>query len=208
VFIAAGVNRPDALQRAGHLSTAAGCVAAYRTGDFGRGCRSGSEGVPASRCWARRYVPWCATGGGYAQYVALSKAGAVPARAGRAMTLIEAAALPETLFTVWHNLFERAICAWTTKPFLCTVARQRHRHHDDLDLCKACSACSDHRYLRKRREMRAQRSGAGVRRMPSITAPSDLCRGSVADHGRQGSRRIVFDMVAWRLCAAQPYLPC
>ena len=44
-------------------------------------------------------------GGGYAQYCAAHESHALPVPSG--LSLIEAAAIPETFFTVWHNLFER-----------------------------------------------------------------------------------------------------
>jgi NADPH2:quinone reductase len=44
-------------------------------------------------------------GGGYAQYCAAHESHALPVPRG--LTLIEAAAIPETFFTVWHNAFER-----------------------------------------------------------------------------------------------------
>src|SRR3546814_11825889 len=45
-------------------------------------------------------------GGGYAEYCAAPAGSCLPVPQGFSMA--EAAALPETLFTVWHNLFERA----------------------------------------------------------------------------------------------------
>src|SRR5437763_12229473 len=44
-------------------------------------------------------------GGGYAEYCAAHESHALPVPAG--LTLIAAAAIPETFFTVWHNVFER-----------------------------------------------------------------------------------------------------
>ncbi len=100
---AAGVNRPDLLQREGRYPPppgapdilgleVAGIVAAV-----GEGVTGLTEGDPV-----------CALlpGGGYAEY-ALAPAGQclpVPP----ALSLTEAAALPETLFTVWSNVFQRA----------------------------------------------------------------------------------------------------
>jgi putative PIG3 family NAD(P)H quinone oxidoreductase len=46
------------------------------------------------------------TGGGYSQYCAAPAGQCLPVP--EALTMVEAAALPETLFTVWHNLFQRA----------------------------------------------------------------------------------------------------
>ena len=44
-------------------------------------------------------------GGGYAEYCAAPEAKCLPVPKG--FSMVEAAALPETYFTVWHNLFER-----------------------------------------------------------------------------------------------------
>src|SRR5690606_22341386 len=46
-----------------------------------------------------------AAGGGYAEYVTVPAGHALPVPAG--FTFSEAAAVPETYFTVWHNVFER-----------------------------------------------------------------------------------------------------
>ena len=46
-----------------------------------------------------------AAGGGYAEYVSVHESHALPVPAG--FTFTEAAALPETYFTVWHNVFQR-----------------------------------------------------------------------------------------------------
>src|SRR3546814_12721541 len=54
-------------------------------------------------------------GGGYAEYCIAPAGSCLPVPHGFAMA--EAAALPETLFTVWHNLFERAwVCEGETVP--------------------------------------------------------------------------------------------
>src|SRR5262249_56475459 len=44
-------------------------------------------------------------GGGYAEYCPVHETNALPAPAS--LSLVEAAAIPETFFTVWHNVFER-----------------------------------------------------------------------------------------------------
>jgi len=99
----AGVNRPDALQRAGAYAPppgasdlpgleASGVVAAIGPGVAGW---SVGEQVCA-------LLP----GGGYAEYVATPAAHALPVPAG--MGLKAAACLPETFFTVWTNVFMRA----------------------------------------------------------------------------------------------------
>jgi NADPH2:quinone reductase len=98
----AGVNRPDALQRAGSYAPppgasdlpgleAAGEVVAIGAGVDGIGL---GDQVCA-------LLP----GGGYAEYVATPAAHCLPVPQG--MGLKEAACLPETFFTVWTNVFDR-----------------------------------------------------------------------------------------------------
>lgn len=99
---AAGVNRPDCLQRQGHYPPPpgasdipgleiAGEVAAvgdavthYRIGD---------------------HVCALVPGGGYAQFCTVEETNALPVPGS--LTMSEAAAIPETFFTVWSNVFER-----------------------------------------------------------------------------------------------------
>ncbi len=98
----AGVNRPDALQRAGAYapppgaSDLPGLEAAGHVAAVGPGVTRWREG---DRVCA--LLP----GGGYAEYVATPAEHALPVPAG--MSLREAACLPETFFTVWTNVFER-----------------------------------------------------------------------------------------------------
>ncbi len=98
----AGVNRPDALQRAGLYAPppaasdlpgleAAGEIVALGAGVFG--LREGDS------------VCALLPGGGYAEYVATPAAHCLPVPAG--LGLREAACLPETFFTVWTNVFDR-----------------------------------------------------------------------------------------------------
>jgi putative PIG3 family NAD(P)H quinone oxidoreductase len=98
----AGVNRPDALQRAGAYAPPPGA--------------SDLPGLEVSGHVAAvgpGVVEWnvgdavCALtpGGGYAEYVATPAAHCLPVPAG--MGLKEAACLPETFFTVWSNVFMR-----------------------------------------------------------------------------------------------------
>ncbi len=100
--VAAGVNRPDALQRAGAYAPppdasdlpgleCAGEVVAVGTG--------------VSRWAVGDKVCALLPGGGYAEYVTTHQDHALAVPAG--LSMIEAAALPETFFTVWTNVFER-----------------------------------------------------------------------------------------------------
>jgi putative PIG3 family NAD(P)H quinone oxidoreductase len=97
---AAGVNRPDALQRAGKypmkpgFSPIPGLEVAGEVVALGAGV---SEYAIGDRVCA------LTNGGGYAQYCAVPASQALPVPEG--MEWIQAAAIPETFFTVWANLF-------------------------------------------------------------------------------------------------------
>ncbi len=98
----AGVNRPDALQRAGAYDPPPGASDLPGLEASGEviAIGSGVEGlVVGDRVCA--LLP----GGGYAEYVATPAAHCLPVPAG--MGLKEAACLPETFFTVWSNVFTR-----------------------------------------------------------------------------------------------------
>ena len=100
---ASGINRPDVLQRQGlypapkGASDLLGLEVAGTIVKLGPGTSRYREGDSV-----------CAlvNGGGYAEYVAAREDTTLPVPQG--LNLIEAAALPETVLTVWHNVFERA----------------------------------------------------------------------------------------------------
>ncbi|USI72928.1 NAD(P)H-quinone oxidoreductase [Sphingomonas morindae] len=100
---AAGINRPEILQRQGAYPPPPGAPSILGLECAGRVVAVG-EGVDS----ALLGQPMCAlvSGGAYAEYCAAPVGQCLPVP--EALSLIEAAALPETLFTVWHNLFERA----------------------------------------------------------------------------------------------------
>ncbi|OBV10732.1 NAD(P)H-quinone oxidoreductase [Erythrobacter dokdonensis] len=100
----AGVNRPDCLQRAGAYPPPPGASPLLGLEVSGEVVAVGSE-VP--RELIGQYVAALTPGGGYAEYCAAHWQHCLPVPEG--MLLAEAAALPETLFTVWHNLFERGL---------------------------------------------------------------------------------------------------
>src|SRR3954469_25557916 len=102
---AAGVNRPDILQRRGLYPPPPGAPDILGLEIAGEvvAVGEGTEPLIGERVCA------LVAGGGYAQYCA-APAGTclgVP----DALSLVEAAAMPETLFTVWVNLFERGFAA-------------------------------------------------------------------------------------------------
>lgn len=99
---AAGVNRPDILQRKGAYpappgaSDLPGLEVAGEVAALGEG---------AQRWRIGDQVCALTPGGGYAEYAVVHASHALPVPAG--FTYTEAAAVPETYFTVWHNVFER-----------------------------------------------------------------------------------------------------
>jgi len=99
----AGVNRPDVAQRRGVYPPPPGAspIPGLEVSGHVVAVGDGVTGLPIGTA-----VAALVNGGGYAPFC-LAQAGAclvVPA----GLSLAEAAALPETLFTVWHNVFERA----------------------------------------------------------------------------------------------------
>ncbi len=100
---AAGVNRPDVLQRKGGYAPPPGAPSIPGLEIAGTIVAVG-EGVDDVQIGQ----PVCAllAGGGYAQYAVAPAGQCLPIPEG--LEMIEAAAIPETLFTVWTNLFERA----------------------------------------------------------------------------------------------------
>jgi putative PIG3 family NAD(P)H quinone oxidoreductase len=98
----AGVNRPDVLQRMGRYPPPEGASPIPGLEIAGEVVAIG-EAVP-SELLGRR-VCALVTGGGYAEYCLAAAEHCLPVPDG--LSLAEAAAMPETLFTVWHNVFER-----------------------------------------------------------------------------------------------------
>ena len=100
---AAGVNRPDVLQRKGGYAPPPGASSIPGLEIAGTIVAVG-EGVEDTQL----DQPVCAllAGGGYAQYAVAPVGQCLPVPHG--LEMVEAAAIPETLFTVWTNLFERA----------------------------------------------------------------------------------------------------
>jgi len=99
---AAGVNRPDVAQRQGHYppppgaSDLPGLEVAGEVAAIGEGVHRYAQGDK---------VCGLAPGGGYAQFCKLHETSALPVPEG--LTMLEAAAIPETFFTVWTNVFDR-----------------------------------------------------------------------------------------------------
>jgi NADPH2:quinone reductase len=103
---AAGVNRPDVLQRKGGYPPPPGAPSIPGLEVSGEIVALGEGATPEL---LGQQVCALLAGGGYAEYAVVPAGQCLPVPAGMSMT--EAAALPETLFTVWTNLFERGYAA-------------------------------------------------------------------------------------------------
>ena len=99
---AAGVNRPDVLQRMGNYAPPAGASDVLGLEVAGVVAARGPE---AQRWREGAKVLALVPGGGYADYCVAHETNALPIPAG--LTIVEAAAIPETFFTVWTNVFQR-----------------------------------------------------------------------------------------------------
>jgi len=99
---AAGVNRPDVMQRAGSYPPPPGASDLPGLEVAGTVVRAGA-GVAAPA--PGEAVCALTTGGGYAEFCVAPADQTLPIPAG--LDAVQAAALPETYFTVWTNLFER-----------------------------------------------------------------------------------------------------
>ena len=96
------MNRPDVLQRMGAYPPPSGAPAwpglevAGLVAELGEGVDRFAEGEP---------VLALLPGGGYAEFAVAPAGSVLPVPAG--VSMVEAAAMPETFFTVWHNVIER-----------------------------------------------------------------------------------------------------
>ncbi|MFQ5660227.1 MAG: NAD(P)H-quinone oxidoreductase [Gammaproteobacteria bacterium] len=100
---AAGVNRPDLFQRQGHYPPPAGASDIPGLEVAGEVIKIADD-VESPQVGDEVCV--LVTGGGYAEYIIAEAPICLPVPKG--LTAVEAAAIPETFFTVWSNVFERA----------------------------------------------------------------------------------------------------
>ena len=101
---AAGVNRPDLLQRQGGYPPPPGVSDVPGLEIAGSVVAVGERALP--KWHLGNGVCALVAGGGYAEYCAAPAGQCLPIPAG--LTALQAASLPETFFTVWSNLFNRA----------------------------------------------------------------------------------------------------
>lgn len=100
---AAGVNRPDVLLRQGKYAGSgdvSGSVPGLETAGTVEQC-----GADVTRWQPGDQVCALLAAGGYAEYAVVDARHCLPVPAG--WSFVEAASLPETVFTVWHNVFQR-----------------------------------------------------------------------------------------------------
>lgn len=110
--VAAGVNRPDLMQREGRYPPPPGTTdipgleVAGRISAIGPAGAEGEARSASGRIW-RMGDEVCAllAGGGYAEYCVAPAVQCLPLPQG--VSMIDAAAVPETFFTVWTNVFQR-----------------------------------------------------------------------------------------------------
>jgi NADPH2:quinone reductase len=101
--VAAGVNRPDIIQRRGHYPAPKGIVQDILGLEVSGYVEKIGRNVTQWKIGQQ--VMSLVPGGGYAEYVSVDAGSCLPIPKG--ILLDEAAALPEVLFTVWHNVFQR-----------------------------------------------------------------------------------------------------
>ncbi|WP_147164101.1 NAD(P)H-quinone oxidoreductase [Pararhodospirillum oryzae] len=215
---AAGVNRPDVLQREGRYPPppgasdlpgleVAGTIVAL-------GPDTGSLALGETVCALL-------SGGGYAEYAVAEAGLCLPVPPG--LTLVQAAALPETLFTVWHNVFERGrLQAGETllihggSSGIGTTAIQMARHFGarvfvtagSAEKCRACEALGAERAVNYREEvyeevLRPLTDGRGVDVILDMVGRDYVGRdvGLMAEDGRRVSiaflngSKVSFDMM-------------
>lgn len=103
---ASGVNRPDVLQRTGHYPVPPGASDIPGLEVAGEIVGADPSALEAAGLRVGQRVCALLAGGGYAQWCLAPVGQCLPVPAG--LTDVEAASLPETFFTVWSNLFDRA----------------------------------------------------------------------------------------------------
>ncbi|TFZ04623.1 NAD(P)H-quinone oxidoreductase [Ramlibacter rhizophilus] len=103
---ASGVNRPDVLQRKGHYPVPPGASDLPGLEVAGVIVDGDADAMAAAGLSAGERVCALVAGGGYAQLCVAPVGQCLPVPAG--LSDVEAASLPETFFTVWSNVFDRA----------------------------------------------------------------------------------------------------
>ncbi|MES2480447.1 MAG: NAD(P)H-quinone oxidoreductase [Pseudomonadota bacterium] len=103
---ASGINRPDVLQRTGNYPVPPGASDIPGLEVAGEVVAGDAQALAAAGLKLGDRVCALVAGGGYAQYCVAPVGQCLPVPKG--LTDVEAASLPETFFTVWSNVFDRA----------------------------------------------------------------------------------------------------
>ncbi len=103
---ASGINRPDVLQRKGHYPVPAGASELPGLEVAGEIVAGDTEAMAAAGLQLGDKVCALVAGGGYAELCVAPAAQCLPVPTG--LDMVQAASLPETFFTVWSNVFDRA----------------------------------------------------------------------------------------------------
>lgn len=200
---AAGINRPDVLQRMGHYPVPAGASdlpGLEVAGEIVDGDLTGSVFKQGDMVCA------LVQGGGYAEYCAAPLALCLPIPTG--LSPIEAASLPETCFTVWSNVFDRAhlvgnetllVQGGTSGIGVTAIQMARAFGHRVFatagtdDKCRACEALGAERGINYRTEdfvevVKTLTQGRGVDVILDMVAGDYVAReiNCLADDGRLG----------------------
>ncbi len=216
---AAGINRPDLLQRSGNYPPPAGASEIPGLEVAGKIAALGQN---VSGLRVGDAVCALLAGGGYAEYASAPAAQCLPVPEG--LSEVEAASLPETFFTVWSNVFDRAsLAAGETllvhggSSGIGVTAIQLARAFDhrvfatagSAEKCAACEALGAARAINYREEdfveiVKAETGGKGVDVILDMVAGDYVARNlrALADDGRiaiiafLGGAKVSLDLTA------------
>ncbi|MES2760361.1 MAG: NAD(P)H-quinone oxidoreductase [Pseudomonadota bacterium] len=198
---AAGINRPDVLQRTGNYPVPPGASdipGLEIAGEIVGGDLAGSGFAAGDMVCA------LVQGGGYAEYCSAAIALCLPVPKG--MSVLEAASLPETFFTVWSNVFDRAgladgetllVQGGSSGIGVTAIQLAKARGHKVFatagsdEKCRACEALGADRAINYRTEdfvdvIKAETGGKGVDVILDMVAGDYVPReiSCLADDGR------------------------
>lgn len=198
---AAGINRPDVIQRTGHYPVPPGASdlpGLEVAGEIVEGDLAGTDFAIGDMVCA------LVQGGGYAEYCSAPVRQCLPVPAG--LSAVEAASLPETFFTVWSNVFDRARLqpgetllvqggssgiGVTAIQMAVALGHTVFATAGSDEKCEACLRLGAHRAINYRSEdfvevVKAETSGRGVDVILDMVAGSYVARelDCLADDGR------------------------
>ncbi|MBC7945536.1 MAG: NAD(P)H-quinone oxidoreductase [Burkholderiales bacterium] len=216
---AAGINRPDVLQRSGRYPPPPGASEIPGLEVAGTIAALGQD---VSELRVGDAVCALLAGGGYAEFAAAPAAQCLPVPSG--LSEAEAASLPETFFTVWSNVFDRAKLAEgetllvhggssgigvTAIQLACAFGHRVFATAGSAEKCAACEALGAARAINYRKEdfveiVKAEMAGTGVDVILDMVAGDYVARNlrALADDGRiviisfLGGAKVSLDLTA------------